>query len=90
MGLEDFLKTVMRLVKREAGELRLYPPHLLCAYLMSEFWNLRDVELGREALSLIMLYLSEALEKHGESLHMYINVLPEHDLYPYIAKLLRP
>jgi len=90
MELGDFLKTVMRLVKREAGEPRLYPPHLLFAYLMSEFRNLRDAELGREALSLIMLHLSEAREKHGESLHLYINVLPEHDIYPYIAKLVRP
>jgi hypothetical protein len=90
MGLEDFLKTVMRLVKREAGELRFYPLHLLCAYLMSEFRNLRDVELGREALSLLMIHLSEAQNEYNVSLQAYVNILPERDPRPYVVKLLYP
>jgi hypothetical protein len=86
VGLEDFLRTVMQLVKREAGELHFYPLHLLCAYLISEL----DEELARDALPLVMIHLSEVSSKHYESLYMYINILPKHDPYPYVAKLLRP
>jgi hypothetical protein len=88
MGLEDLLKTVMWMVKRKAGELRLYPLHLLCAYLMSELRNIRDEGLASEVLSLVMIQLSEARNEYNVSLQIYVNILPKHDLYLYVVKLL--
>jgi hypothetical protein len=86
-GMEGLLRTLMWFVKKhEAGELRFYPLHLLCAYLISEL----DGELAREALPLVMIHLSEVRSEHYESLYTYMNILPEHDLYLYVAKLLRP
>jgi hypothetical protein len=86
-GMEGLLRTLMRFMKKhEAGELRFYPLHLLCAYLISEL----DGEFAREALPLAMIHLSEVRSEHYESLYVYMNILPEHDLYLHVAKLLRP
>ncbi len=88
--LGDFLRTVMRLVKeRKDGKSRFYPLHLLCAYLLSLMPEL-DERLAREAMSLAMIHVSEVRDKHYESLYTYMNILPEHDLYLYVAKLLHP
>jgi hypothetical protein len=85
-----FLRTVMRLAKkRRDGESRFYPLHILCAYLLSLMPEL-DERLARETLSLAMIHLSEVRDKHYESLYTYMNILPEHDLYLYVARLLRP
>jgi hypothetical protein len=85
-----FLRTVMRLAKKHKdGESRFYPLHLLCAYLLSLMPEL-DERLAKEALSLAMIHLSEVRDRHYESLYTYMNILPEHDLYLYVAKLLRP
>jgi hypothetical protein len=80
----------MWFVKREAGDLRLYPLPILCKYMMSEFQSLRDEELGREVLSLVMIHLSEARNEYNVGLHTYINILPKHDPYLYAVKLLYP
>jgi hypothetical protein len=89
MGLEGFLRAVMQLVKkREGGELRFYPLHLLCAYLLSLIPE--DEGLAREALSLAEIHVVEVSDRHYESLYTYMNILPRHDLHLYIAKLLRP
>jgi hypothetical protein len=86
--MEDLLRTVMRLVKKhKAGELRFYPLHLLCAYLVS---LVDGEELAREVSSLVTIHMAEVSHKHYESLYTYMNILPEHDLYLYVAKLLRP
>jgi hypothetical protein len=93
VDLEDFLRTVMRLVKthlaREVGEFRLYPLHLLCAYLISELQSL-DEELARKALCLVEMHVDEVSDKYYESLYTYMNILSRHDLYLYVANLLHP
>jgi hypothetical protein len=88
--LGGFLRMVMRLAKKHKdGESRFYPLHLLCAYLLSLVPEL-DEGPAREALSLATIHLSEVRDKHYESLYTHMNILPEHDLHLYVAKLLHP
>jgi hypothetical protein len=94
VGLEDFLKSVIQQVKQhvkyESGELRLYPPHLLCMYLISEFRDIRDLQVAGEVLAVISILLQECRDVRVASMHFYINVLPKIDPYPYLVKLIHP
>jgi hypothetical protein len=84
-----FLRVVLQKVKREAGELRFYPPCTLASHLIQDFRNIRDVVLGEEVLAMIMILLQECRDEYVASLNTYINLLPQRDP-PYRIKLLHP
>jgi hypothetical protein len=85
----EFLKAVLLKVKREAGELRFYPPCTLASHLIQNLRNVKDVVLGEEVLAMIMILLQECRDEYVASLNTYINLLPQRDP-PYRIKLLHP